>query len=95
MSVKHKDERGKIAVSPVGSDINVIYEVESGGIVRKGIFGALMDGGLASLASGLFSGDADTIKSVIAGAVVGGAYGMLDGFNTAADEATDFSRLLA
>ncbi len=95
VSVKYKDEKGKLAASPVGGDIKILYEVESGGILRKGVFGALMGGGLASLASSLLAGDVDSIKSALAGAVVGGAYGMLDGFNTATDEATDFSRLLA
>ncbi len=95
VSVKYKDEKGKLAASPVGDDIKILYEVESGGILRKGVFGALMGGGLASLASSLLAGDVDSIKSALAGAVVGGAYGMLDGFNTAMNEATDFSRLLA
>ncbi len=54
-----------------------------------------MGGGLAGLASSLLAGDVDSIKSALAGAVVGGAYGMLDGFNTSMDEATEFSRLLA
>ncbi len=94
-SVKYKDESGKLAATPSGEDVKVVYEVEAGGILRKGVLGALMGGGLGTLASSLFSGDLDTIKSAIAGAVVGGAYGMLDGFNTAMSEATEFSKLLA
>ena len=94
-SVKYKDESGKLAATPSGEDVKVVYEVEAGGVLRKGVLGALMGGGLGTLASGLFSGDLDALKSAIAGAVAGGAYGMLDGFNTAMNEATEFSRLLA
>ena len=94
-SVKYMDESGTLAATPSGEDVKVVYEVEAGGIVRKGILGALMGGGLGTLASSIFSGDLDSIKAAIGGAVAGGAYGMLDGFNTAMNEATEFSRLLA
>ncbi len=95
MKVKYKDETGSLAASPAGDDINVIYEVEAGGIVRKGILGAIMGGGLAGIASSLISGDRERLLDVLSGAAAGGAYGLLDGFNTAMNEATDFSRLLA
>ncbi len=36
LSVKYKDERGKLAASTVEDDIKVLYEVESSGILRRG-----------------------------------------------------------
>ncbi len=94
-SVKYRDERGKLATTLSGEDVKVVYEVEATGMLRRGVLGALMGGGLGTLASSIFSGDLDSIKGAIAGAVVGGAYGILDGFNTAMSEATEFSKLLA
>ena len=95
MKVRYKDERGTLVAAPVGRDIKVVYEVEGGGIVRKSIWGAITGGGLASLASGLLGGDRDSIISALTGAVVGGAYGLKDGFETAMEDATEFSKLLA
>lgn len=95
MKVRYMDERGTLVAAPVDRDIKVVYEVEGGGIVRKSLWGAITGGGLASLASGLLGGDIDSIKSALTGAVVGGAYGLKDGFETAMEDATNFSRLLA
>jgi len=84
-----------VVAAPVGNDIKVIYEVTGGGTLMKGLWGAITGGGIASLLSGLIDGDKDRLLDVISGAVAGGAYGLADGFNTALEDATEFSKMLA
>ncbi len=95
MRVRYMDESGILAAAPAGGDIKVLYEVSGGGAALRGILGAVTGGGLASLLSGLLEGDRDRLLDTISGAVAGGAYGLIDGFNTALSDATEFSKLLA
>ncbi|MCD6349013.1 MAG: hypothetical protein J7L91_05235 [Candidatus Korarchaeota archaeon] len=95
MKVRYMDESGNLVAAPVGNDIKVIYEVTGGGTLMKGLWGAITGGGIASLLSGLIDGDKDRLLDVISGAVAGGAYGLADGFNTALEDATEFSKMLA
>ncbi len=95
MKVRYKDESGNLVAAPTGNDIKVIYEVTGGGTLLKGLWGAVTGGGIASLLSGLINGDRDRLLDMISGAVAGGAYGLIDGFNTALEDATEFSKMLA
>jgi len=96
MSVQYREESGTLAAAKVGEDIKVVYEVSVGGIVKKGLWGAITGVGISSIISGLLESDSlDRVMEIVGGAAAGAAYGMYDGFNTALEQATDFSRLLA
>ncbi len=94
--VKYMDERGDLIVMPLGKDIKAVYQVSGGGILRKGIWGAITGGGLSTIVSSLFEeSNKDRLLSLVGGLAAGGASGVYDGFNTAMNEATEFSRMLA
>lgn len=94
--VKYMDEKGDIIIMPIGKDIKAVYQVSGGGILRKGLWGAITGGGLSTIVSSLFDeSNKDRLLSLVGGLAAGGATGVYDGFNTAMREATEFSRMLA
>ncbi len=94
--VKYMDEKGDLIIMPIGKDIKAVYQVSGGGILRKGLWGAITGGGLSTIVSSLFEeSNKDRLLSLVGGLVAGGASGVYDGFNTAMNEATEFSRMLA
>ncbi len=94
--VRYMDEKGTLIIMPIGRDIKAVYQVSGGGIIRKGLWGAITGGGLSTIVSSLFEeSNKDRLLSLVGGLVAGGASGVYDGFNTAMQEATEFSRMLA
>ena len=94
--VRYMDEKGTLIIMPIGRDIKAVYQVSGGGILRKGLWGAITGGGLSTIVGSLFEeSNKDRLLSLVGGLVAGGATGVYDGFNTAMQEATEFSRMLA
>jgi len=94
--VRYMDEKGTLIIMPIGRDIKAVYQVSGGGILRKGLWGAITGGGLSTIVGSLFEeSNKDRLLSLVGGLVAGGATGVHDGFNTAMQEATEFSRMLA
>ncbi len=103
LNVAYMEEKGILVIVPVKKDIKVVYEVSGGGIGKKGlkdaIIGGALGGALGTVASGLLNRDKSTITDALTGAALGsaagGAYGIIDGFGEATENATQFSILLA
>ena len=94
--VRYMDEKGTLIIMPIGRDIKAVYQVSGGGILRKGLWGAITGGGLSTIVGSLFEeSNKDRLLSLVGGLVAGGATSVYDGFNTAMQEATEFSRMLA
>jgi len=99
MDVKYIDENGRMSIIVDGENIKVIYDVQrEREEVRRGLGGALTGAGIGSLLRGVLSGDSDLKDRVIdaaSGAIAGGTYEALEGYEDSKEERTIFAQELA
>jgi hypothetical protein len=99
MDVKYIDEYGRMSIVADGENVKVIYDVQrEREEVRRGLGGALMGAGIGSLMRGVLSGDSDLKDRVIdaaSGAIAGGTYEALEGYEDSKEDRTIFAQELA
>ena len=96
-SIKYTDETGEMTITPIGNDIQISYTASGGPeVAKETIKGAALGGGISTVA-GIIAGrkDIEQIKAGIAGAVAGGAYGAIRGYEKEMREKVMFAKLLA
>jgi len=97
MSVRYRDETGDMALRPYGEDIQIAYTASGGPeVLKEALKGAALGGGISTVTSIIVGrGSLDQLKSGVAGALAGGAYGAIRGYEKEERERLMFAKLLA
>lgn len=98
MDVKYIDENGKMVIIVDGENVKVIYDVQrEKEEVRRGLGGALAGAGLGSLLQGVLRGGdlKDRVIDAASGAIAGGTFEALEGYEDSKEERTIFAQELA
>jgi hypothetical protein len=97
MDVKYIDENGRMSIVVDGENVKVIYDVQrEREEVRRGL-GVLAGAGIGSLMRGVLSGGdlKDRIVDAASGAIAGGTYEAIEGYEDSKEERTIFAQELA
>lgn len=98
MDIKYVDENGRLSIVVDGENVKVIYDVQrEREEIRRGLGGALAGAGIGSLLRGVLRGGdlKDRVIDAASGAIAGGTYEALEGYEDSKEERTIFAQELA